>query len=218
MYAKKILAILSLAAVLLLSACENAAETSKNITPTETPVQTSDSSRPAPEETPAPENTPAENASGSSGIITGGEPADRAGMTKTYSAAYDINSDGIEENISLYIGAETDKNGILMLEDSNRWIFEVNDGISSYTLFDSNISHGSLYAEISEYYGADGGEIPVLSLIKSTGAGLNITNYTYNKDGGGFLKSEIFSTDTLSPNGVNRISSSLPEPEALQKE
>lgn len=210
----KITVILSLILMLVLSGCQPAEETSKTLSPDISPSPAIESSQPEQ----LPENTPVQSEPAKQDIITGTEQPDRSDMTKTYSAAYDINSDGIEENISLYIGAQTDKHGILMLEDSNRWIFEVSDGLSAYTLYDSNISHGALYAEISEYYGEDGGEIPVLSLIKSTGAGLNITNYTYNKDGGGFMKSEIFSTDKLSSGGINRISSSIPEPEALQKE
>lgn len=217
MSAKKILTISSLAlltAALSLSSCRQTAETSGHITPEPTVV--SETAVPLDEKnTPEAEKTPGTKAD-QGGVITGTEPEDRTDWTKTYSAAYDIDGDGPEENISLYINAATDENGILMPEDSNRWIFEVNDGISIYKLFDSEISNGSLYAEISEYYDNDG-EYPVLSLIKSTGAGLNIINYTYNKDAGGFEKSEVFSTDALSSGGINRISSSIPEPEALQK-
>lgn len=213
MFTKKLLIILSLTSVIFLSACNQTAPVSGSQT---APPAKETASETMPAQTPDSSGitTPPEKTDTSAEIIKSGEPSDTSDMTKTYSCAYDINSDGITDNISLYINAQKDKNGILMLEDSNRWILEINDGISAYTLFDENISNGSLYAEISEYYIGDNA-IPTLSLIKSSGTGLIITNYTYNKEAEGFAKTEVFSTDSLASGGINKISSSIPEPGAI---
>ncbi|MCH5186583.1 MAG: hypothetical protein J1F64_10760 [Oscillospiraceae bacterium] len=199
------------ALIVALSSCDG---NNTEIKPSNTPEATDLSSTPAqteyiPEESAGPAD---ENKSGS--VIKPGDKTDLSGMTKTYSGSFDFNSDDIIDNVSLYIDAQKDENGILMLEDSNKWTLVVSDGITSYTLFDSTVSHGSLYVEISEYYKNDTA-IPTLSLIKDSGAGLSITNYTYNKNAGGFDKSEVFSTDSLSDGGINKISSSLPDPEAV---
>lgn len=206
--ARKFLVILlSLALSASLTACEKSSPAPTGAAPTETvPTETAASQTPDISETAEPEQNVQ--------IIKSAEAADVSGMTKTYSTAYDINSDGVEDNISLYINAQKDKNGILMLEDSHRWTLIVTDGILSYTLFDSVVSNGSLYAEISEYY-KDNNALPTISLIKSSGTGLSIINYTYNKDAEGFEKTEVFTTDSLSPDGINKISSSIPEPEAV---
>ncbi len=148
-------------------------------------------------------------------IIEKGKNAETAGMTKTFSSEYDINDDGITDNISLYVDAQKDENGILMMEDSHKWVLEVTDGITTYTLYSGTISNGAAYAEIAEYYSGDE-TLPTISMINSSSACLSVTNYTYNKETQKFIKKTMFSSDKLSDAGINMIASSVPDPEAVE--
>lgn len=209
---KKLYITAAVAAMLMLSGCNNSVTTSG--TNVQTPEATTVAeTQKADEATKAPETDKEEKSDKE--IIPAGESNSKDGFVKTFSNAYDVTGDGIKDNISLYVKAESDQDGTLLTEDSHEWFLEVSDGVSTYTLYKGKISLGNAYAEISEYYEGEKA-VPVISLIRSSQMGLSVTNYVYNNEKKGFEKDDVFTTDKLSSDGVNKIASSLPEAKAIK--
>lgn len=123
---------------------------------------------------------------------------------------YDIDSDGIEENIHLYTSAQTDKKGNIIWDDGHEWVLEVTDGIETFTLFDEYVKLGNVYFEVSDYYDADGNEIPTIVLIKSSSASFSVTKYTFNSEKNVFVEDVVLSSDSDSVGGINQRYTSLP--------
>lgn len=196
---KTLVYISALMLVMGLSSCDSTTPTSTEPT-NEPPVQTE-----AVKETEKKADTK---------VIKAGKTEDTSVMTKVFSHSKDVNSDGISDNISLYCSAGANEERELLLDDINKWVLEVTDGINEYTLYKEDISNGNVYAEVAEYY-KDGVSIPVISVIKSSNMGLSITNYTYNKSDEGFVEEKIFTTDDLSEGGINKSASSIAEPVAI---
>lgn len=128
-------------------------------------------------------------------------------FSKIRSCEYDLNSDGKSDTITLYSNAQTDSSGKIMWDDFHQWLLEAE--ISSggfYTLFDSPISTGQLYFEVSEIYNDE--VLPSVVTFLTTGSSLDIERFIF--DGENFIKTTVYSTEDISTGGINRIYSSIP--------
>jgi len=213
---KRLYIVMVILSMLMLSSCEDTVQTSTEST--DAPIETKTPATIAATEAVVIQSTEEavkKDDDKEMEIILSGESNPKDGYAKTFSNACDVTGDGIKDNVSLYVKAESDEDGVLLFEDSQEWFLEVSDGISAYTLYKGEISHGNAYAEISEYYIGEKA-VPVISFIKSSGTGLSVTNYTYNNDKKGFEKDDVFTTDKLCDGGVNKIASSLPEVKAIK--
>lgn len=122
----------------------------------------------------------------------------------------DVNDDGNEDEITLYINSNKDTDGELIKNDNNEWILIVNDSFNNeyYTLFDKNIQVGDLYFQVVDFFEEDGPETSIL-LYKITGTEIEITSFDFEKDKG-FAVSEIYNTSEISEKGINLKYSSIP--------
>lgn len=102
----------------------------------------------------------------------------------------DINSDGIEEKITLYTSAETNS-GEVLWNDSQKWVLEVQSGESYYILLNQNISNGRVYFDVDEM---TEGTYTITVYILTT-AGKSIKQYTYSKTG--FVEKQIYSSSSI---------------------
>lgn len=128
-------------------------------------------------------------------------------FSKIRSCEYDFNSDGKTDTVTLYSNAEANDDGKIMWDDFHQWLLEVS--LSSggfYTLFDSPVSTGQLYFEVSEIYNDE--VSPAVTVFLTTGSSLDITQFIF--DGQSFLETKLYSTEDVSKSGINRIYSSIP--------
>lgn len=122
----------------------------------------------------------------------------------------DVNNDGNEDEITLYINSNKDADGELIKNDNNEWILLVNDVSNNeyYTLFDKNIQVGDLYFQVVDFFEEEGPETKIL-LYRITGTEIEITSFDYEQDKG-FAIGKIYNTSELSRKGINLKYSSIP--------
>ncbi len=128
-------------------------------------------------------------------------------FSKIRSCEYDFDSDGNMDTVTLYSNAQTDHAGKIMWDDFHQWLLEAE--LSSgefYTLFDSSVSTGQLYFEVSEIYNDE--VLPSVVTFLTTGSSLDIERFIF--DGESFVKTNIYSTEDISTGGINRVYSSIP--------
>lgn len=193
---KKIFFLSAFCAMLCISACTNQKEPAPTAEPTISPVAAA---------TAAPTAAPDTN------VISAGEQSKiGANWSKIGSYGYDIDADGIEENIRLCTSAQTDKNGNIIWDDGQDWVLEVTDGIETFTLFDENVKLGNVYFEIMDYYDESGKEIPNIVLVKSSSASFSVIRYTFNSEKNVFEENVVLNSDTESVGGINQRYTSFP--------
>ena len=183
---KKILTLLSL--VLILCSCEQVHAPA----PTENPTA-------APTETP-------EAIVEVSELSVQEESAKTDILNVLKSCEYDIDKDGEDDTLTLYVDAKEDERGTLMSDDGHEWLLEA--ALSSgdyYTLYSGRIQHGSLYFELSEFYQEE--PVPTVITYLTSGAGFEINKFAFDN---GFTKEIVYSSDNVTDSGINMIYSSLP--------
>lgn len=193
---KKIFFLSALCAMLCISACTDQKEPTATAEPTVSPTV---------ETTVAPTALPDAKT-----ILAGEQSKIGENWSKVGSYGYDINSDGIEENIRLYTSAATDKNGNIIWDDGQEWVLEVTDGIETFTLFDESVRLGNVYFEIMDYYDENGNEIPNIVLIKSSSASFSVIRYTFNAEKKAFEENIVLNSDSESVGGINQRYTSFP--------
>ncbi len=122
----------------------------------------------------------------------------------------DVNGDGNEDEITLYINSNKDADGELIKNDNNEWILLVNDVFNNeyYTLFDKNIQVGDIYFQVVDFF-EDEGPVEKILLYKVTGTEIEIMSFDYKKDKG-FAVTEIYNTSKICEKGINLRYSSIP--------
>lgn len=75
-----------------------------------------------------------------------------------------------------------------------------------YTLFDSSVSLGQLYFEVSDIYNSE--VVPVITTYLTTSSSLDIRQFAFVQDG--FRSTSIYSSEEVSKNGINTVYSSIP--------
>lgn len=122
----------------------------------------------------------------------------------------DVNGDGNEDEITLYINSNKDTDGELIKNDNNEWVLLVNDSFNKeyYTLFDKNIQVGDLYFQVVDFF-EENGPVSKILLYKLTGTEIEITSFSYEKDKG-FAVNKIYNTSDISEEGINLKYSSIP--------
>lgn len=105
------------------------------------------------------------------------------------SYSFDINDDGFEETISIYVDAEKGANGEVYWDDGQKWLFLVEGRNEDYVLFDDFIQIGSLnyhiYTEDDDFY---------ITTIQSGTANLDIVEYKFDPDSNGFISTSKYGT------------------------
>jgi hypothetical protein len=127
---------------------------------------------------------------------------DTKGMTKLDEFSHDLDLDNAEEKIELYTDAKRNQNGEMEWDDGQNWLLAVWDGKEAYPLLKQYVQLGSVYFTVSN----NGvGEASSITVIVSTGAGLSLKTYVFNKDKGGFEEEDVYTSKDS-----NYIHSSIP--------
>ena len=132
-------------------------------------------------------------------------------MTEVTSYVGDTDADGTDERVVLATTAERDSKNEFLWNDGQNWAIYVEDGPDeSYVLLDKYVQAGSVYFDVSDYYLKDG-TIPKITITVSTGSGLSIKNYTFQKDKSAYIEETIYDTKNVTEGGINKRFSSVPE-------
>lgn len=101
--------------------------------------------------------------------------------------------------LTLYTSAQKDGDEFIW-DDSQKWVLEVSDGNGGYyTLFDQNVSNGSVYYDVTE---TDNGAKNI-NVYVFTGAGTTIKQYTRTETG--FSEKSVYESGA-----VNRVFTTIP--------
>ncbi|WP_186669110.1 hypothetical protein [Sporosarcina sp. BP05] len=97
------------------------------------------------------------------------------------SSTFDIDGDGEDEIIELYVNVEKMENGSLAWDDGQDWLLVVKDGGITYPLFDDYIQLGSLDFSTTTFDGEPG-----IVMLMTQHANITIQKLTYDKKEKGY--------------------------------
>ena len=97
----------------------------------------------------------------------------------------DITGDGVEDTVTLYTSAESE-DGEIIWDDSQKWVLEIYDGSTYYTLMNQSVSNGNVYFDVVQ--NEDGVIVDAYTITSSQ---MQIKQYSYNKTG--FVEKQIYS-------------------------
>ena len=104
------------------------------------------------------------------------------GLVLLDSYAFDINGDGSEETISMYVNAEQGEDGEIYWDDGQRWLFLVEGQDQDYILFDDYVQLGNIkfhiYTVEDDFY---------ITTIQSGTANLDVTEYRFDSNSKEFI-------------------------------
>lgn len=101
---------------------------------------------------------------------------------------FDIDGDGTEETISMYVAAHQEPNGEILWDDGQKWLFLVDGKDKNYVLFDDYVQLGTVRFHV---YTADENDF-YISAIQSTTAGLRLVEYHFDKETKKFISTVKF--------------------------
>lgn len=111
------------------------------------------------------------------------------GLTLLDSYEFDINGDGVEETIAMYVNAEQGSDGEIYWDDGQNWLFLVEGNEQDYVLFDDYVQLGTIkfhiYTTDDDFY---------ITTIQSGTANLDIVEYRFDRDSGKFVSTLLHGT------------------------
>ncbi|MBY0121764.1 hypothetical protein [Bacillus sp. S/N-304-OC-R1] len=102
-------------------------------------------------------------------------------------AAFDINDDGKEEIIELYVNAEKMEDGMFAWDDGQTWLLVVKDGEDTYPLFDDFVQLGSIDFSTAKFDGKPG-----IVMLETGHGDKSIHKIAYNQNEKGFVRETIY--------------------------
>lgn len=112
------------------------------------------------------------------------EKVSTEGLALLDSYEFDINGDGVEEVIAMYVNAEQGSDGEIYWDDGQDWLFLVEGQDQDHVLFNDYVQLGSIRFHI---YTVD--EDFYITTIQSGTANLDIMEYKFDKDSNEFISS-----------------------------
>ncbi|MDZ5471347.1 hypothetical protein SM124_06265 [Bacillus sp. 31A1R] len=103
---------------------------------------------------------------------------------------FDLDGDGEEEQIEMYVNAEQDEKGEFAWDDGHNWLFVVKDGDQTYPLYDGWVQLGTL-----KFWVIETDETPMVILLKTGTAEFTLQTFTYNNVEQGFIKETQFNPE-----------------------
>ncbi|MDD4688591.1 MAG: hypothetical protein PHE51_02460 [Eubacteriales bacterium] len=135
-------------------------------------------------------------------------PEELKKYTEVSSYTGDIDGDEKDETIVLSTSAQKDQNGEFVWDDGQKWALYITENADdAYILYDDYVQLGNVEFDVSDYYMNDGTDTKVTVTI-STGAGLKLINYSYDKETHGYAQEVVYDTDSITTGGINRRFSS----------
>lgn len=99
----------------------------------------------------------------------------------------DIDEDGEEEVIELYVNAGKMENGLFAWDDGQNWLLVVKDGEKTYPLFDDFVQLGSIDFSTTTF-----DRKPGLVMIKTQHSDRTVQKFTYDKNENGYQKETFY--------------------------
>lgn len=103
---------------------------------------------------------------------------------------FDFDGDGKPEKVNMYTSALKDKDGEIMWDDGQRWLFVVHNEDKDYVLFDDYVQIGSIksfvYTIDDQFY---------IASVTTATANLTLKSYLYSKENDSFVETIPFNTE-----------------------
>ena len=105
-------------------------------------------------------------------------------------ASVDLDEDGTEEQIELYVNAQKMENGLFAWDDGQKWLLVVKDGDNTYPLFDDYVQLGSIDFSTTTF-----DEQPGIVMMQSQHADRTVQKFTYNQHENGYQKETFYNKE-----------------------
>jgi hypothetical protein len=105
---------------------------------------------------------------------------------------FDIDGDGEEEIIELYVNVGIMENGSFAWDDGQKWLLVVKDGEITYPLFDDYIQLGSLDFSTTTFDGKPG-----IVMHMTQHSNITIQKFTYDKTEKGYQKETFYKKENM---------------------
>ncbi|MCG7343715.1 hypothetical protein MHZ92_06195 [Sporosarcina sp. ACRSL] len=106
--------------------------------------------------------------------------------------ALDLDGDGEEEVIELYVNAEKMEDGLFAWDDGQNWLLVVKDGEETYPLFDDFVQLGSIRFSTATFDGKPG-----IVMIMAQHSDKIIQKFTYDKNEKGYQKETFYKKENI---------------------
>ncbi|WNS76522.1 bZIP transcription factor [Bacillus sp. DTU_2020_1000418_1_SI_GHA_SEK_038] len=104
----------------------------------------------------------------------------------------DIDQDGEDEIIELYVNAEKMENDLFAWDDGQTWLLAVKDGEKTYPLFDNFVQLGSIEMSTTTFDGKPG-----IVMLETWHSDIYIHKFTYDGDAKGFVKETFYKKENI---------------------
>lgn len=104
----------------------------------------------------------------------------------------DIDGDGEEEIIELYVNAGKLENGLFAWDDGQNWLLVVKDGEKTYPLFDDYVQLGSIDFSTTTF-----DREPAIVMIKAQHSDRTVQKFTYDKNEKGYQKETFYKKENI---------------------
>ncbi|MFS0688807.1 hypothetical protein AB1K89_06155 [Sporosarcina sp. 179-K 8C2 HS] len=101
--------------------------------------------------------------------------------------ALDMDGDGEDEVIELYVNAGKMENGLFAWDDGQNWLLIVKDGEKTYPLFDEYVQLGSIDFSTARF-----DKKPGIVIIKAQHSDRTVQKFTYDKNEDGYQKETFY--------------------------
>ncbi|WP_097157775.1 hypothetical protein [Bacillus oleivorans] len=105
---------------------------------------------------------------------------------------FDIDQDGEDEQIELYVNAHKDEDGEFAWDDGHNWLFVVKDGNETYPLYDGWVQLGSL-----SFWLIESNETPMIILLKTGTAEFTLQTFRFSEEEKGFIQETQFNPEKV---------------------
>lgn len=104
----------------------------------------------------------------------------------------DIDEDGVEEVIELYVNAGKMENGLFAWDDGQTWLLVVKDGENTYPLFDDYVQLGSIDFSTTTFDGKPG-----IVMLMTHHSNRTVQKFTYDKNEKGYQKETFYKKENM---------------------
>ncbi|MFC5605125.1 hypothetical protein [Sporosarcina koreensis] len=103
------------------------------------------------------------------------------------STTLDLDGDGEDEIIELYVNAGKMENGLFAWDDGQSWLLVVKDGEKTYPLFDEFVQNGSIEFSTGRF-----NKKPGIVMIMSSHSDRKVQKFTYDENENGYQKETFY--------------------------
>ncbi|MEH7123512.1 hypothetical protein V7127_09660 [Bacillus sp. JJ1773] len=104
----------------------------------------------------------------------------------------DIDQDGEEEIIELYVNARKMENGLFAWDDGETWLLVVKDGEKTYPLFDNFVQLGSVDISTTTF-----DRKPGIVMLETWHSDIFIHKFTFDHEAKGFVKETFYKKENI---------------------